>query len=181
MALRQKLRPRNDQTKREVLQAYKRATRPLTKFPKNFDTWLTNWSLAVGRAQAKGYDVSTDSSIWCRDFIDAIEDLKPHWRVKYDVHYEALATTGQLHYGTLVDDFRRELERDAFKKPRQSGVSKGTFGPTYDGMNDDNVDSRKRKHSDPCIVYSIRGHPLERCYYAFSGGASEGWKPRPQF
>ena len=172
----------------DLLDRYEKIIRPMTRPPTNFDAWLRSWLAVMADAEDKGMQFADRPSMWCRQFMKAIRQVKPMWEMMYSATYKPRINDGTLDYHTVANDFQEELNKD--KSIKRAPVKKGAFGPTYDGEGDEQArktkeksmkSPRKRKNDESkkatCpVCEKPRCKGLEHCAYAFPENAPEGWK-----
>ena len=68
--------------------AYAKATSILTMYPRDFQAWLGKWSAAMAEGQPKNLQATTQPSMWCRDFLAAVRQVKPPWAATHAIAYK---------------------------------------------------------------------------------------------
>ena len=170
-------------------QRYKAAVRPLTRAPKDFETWVNEWLMIMTEVQVHKRSLYEDTSEWFHDIITAIRGVRPGWV------YNIYGSCNQLvNQGTFTPfDMAREL-RGQILLDSSHGKGKfthGAFGPTFgntqkDGTKEEPQKSgkrgkkRDREEANPekCIVCERPNcTDLSQCWYAFPDQVKGQWKP----
>ncbi|RHZ67143.1 uncharacterized protein CDV56_107613 [Aspergillus thermomutatus] len=194
--------------KREIVDAYKRAVKPLSKTPKDFESWITNWEQIMAEGTERDLYFATSINVWFEDFITAaVNPIDPTWTKAYQLTNRKEVREGSLSYRTLANDFR-DVVRTLSTSARFTRIAKGSFGTTFagQGTGDESDDSstnstakvipekkkktgkqnRKRGHSRTISLATAtgrcracnQGHDLHACYYIFPGKAPDWFRPR---
>ncbi|KAK9322298.1 hypothetical protein V1517DRAFT_141161, partial [Lipomyces orientalis] len=100
-------------TKSRAREEYRTAIRPLTKSPKDFETWINQWEHAISHAKQKGVADANDTHVWFEDISVALKDMPglDSWITAYGVSAKAEIREGTLSFRTLANDLREEMRR----------------------------------------------------------------------
>lgn len=58
---------------------YEAAVKPLKKEPKDYEVWITTWERALDKAIEKEIPAVTNPEDWLRDFLKALQPIRPNW------------------------------------------------------------------------------------------------------
>jgi hypothetical protein len=176
------------ESKYTAREAYREATKPLARSPKDWLAWIALWETAMSSAVYASVAQALDPVSWFADFIRAVIKPAETWAQNYQIVRRDQVEAGQISYREVANAFRRDFV--ANQQQRQpSIVEKGTFAAHYAGQaetteqsNKGNASSghkRSRKSTNAaahCPICSGQ-HALSRCYYAFPEKAPSWWKP----
>lgn len=114
---------------------YQAATAPLTKFPKDFATWITTWEMATNHALVRKTGGVEDPNVWFDDLTKAIQPILASWVAIYAGIYKDKLEEKALSIGEVAKDLRKEAERRNLLQSRDKTprVTRGAFGPTFAG------------------------------------------------
>ena len=184
-----------------ALDKYTKATTPLTSPPRDFFSWLKNWTTAMAEMQAKDIPHASHPNYWLRSFMAAIRPVKENWVTTYQAMYKPAVLDGSLDYRTVANDFRDELLSD--QNNRKGRAHKGAFPATDqnqsaakrggDNARQGNDSPKKQKTGDTgeskdsnkqpprrrCTICGRWRCKEETCFYAHPETAYEGWTPNP--
>ena len=170
-------------------QRYRAAVRPMTRAPKDFDAWVSEWGIIMSEFQQVKPTFYDDAPTWFDDFFAAIRGVRPSWEHNlYGICHEKLEQ-GTLTPHILMQKIRNQILHE--KKVGKGSISHGAFGPTFGNTpkneSQEGAEKKGKKRSrgegntEKCIVCERgRPHPLSQCWYAFPDQAKEGWKPREE-
>ena len=185
-----------------ALDKYAKATIPLTSPPRDFFSWLKNWTTAMAELQSKSIPHASHPKYWLRSFMAAVRPVKENWATTYQAIYKPAVLDGSLDYRTVANDFRDELLSD--QANRKGRAQKGAFLATQQNQGaakhtrDDNKpatgpakkqktedtkelkDSNKEHNSVRCTRCRRPRCKEETCYYAHPEQAFDGWEPNPR-
>ena len=119
--------------KREIKASYRQAVRPLSKPPKDFEAWITNWEQVMAKGINRDIPFAKDVDEWFDDFLNAVISVKPSWVEAYRLTKAAEVELSTLSYRTLANDFRKAVKLPG-PNARSSRIAKGSFGPTFAGQ-----------------------------------------------
>ncbi|KAK4171165.1 hypothetical protein QBC36DRAFT_382769, partial [Triangularia setosa] len=95
----------DEEAQRTAREAYRLATKPLLRAPRDLIKWSESWEQAIATAQRKGVPEALHTNTWLEDFLDAVKPVLGHWVTSYKLS-KALQLT--LTYRTVANDFREE-------------------------------------------------------------------------
>jgi hypothetical protein len=188
--------------KKEIKALYRQAVKPLSKAPKDFEAWITNWEQVMAKGINRDIPFAKDVDEWFDDFLNAVISVKLSWVEAYRLTKAAEVEDSTLSYRTLANDFRK-----AVKVPgpnARSRIAKGSFGPTFAGQEAEEMAdapdastqgkperrrrtrTQKRRRSRETSISTGRvicracgqRHDLHICYYLFPSKAPDGFKER---
>ncbi|XDG02529.1 hypothetical protein ABKA04_002144 [Annulohypoxylon sp. FPYF3050] len=123
---------------------YYEAIKPLTRPPKNWNSWVLQWEKAMSKAQGKNISSVKNSAEWFDDLIKAIGSQIPDWTVSYRIMHEKDIDDNLANFRDVANSLRTKIRTLASQ--RQTRVGRGAFGPTYeDNDDDDDEPSNKPK------------------------------------
>jgi hypothetical protein len=182
---------------------YQAAIKPLTRMPRKFNEWLTEWESIMAEGQRIKYPEAINATFWARDLAKALQNILGSWSSTFLSINRTKIHTNDLHFRQVAAELHEHWS-SLYQQP-PSRIAKGSF-PTFGQSNDtvpydlenepdaDSSDqpmkkkqrSKKRKRVDTtdatsrtrCMACQAR-HPLRECYYAFPHLVPEGWTPRP--
>jgi hypothetical protein len=189
--------------KREIKVSYRQAVRPLSKPPKDFEAWITNWEQVMAKGINRDIPFAKDVDEWFDDFLNAVISVKPSWVEAYRLTKAAEVELSTLSYRTLANDFRKAVKLPG-PNARSSRIAKGSFGPTFAGQEAEEMAyapdastqgaperrrrtrTQKRRRSRETSISTGRvicracgqRHDLHVCYYLFPSKAPDGFRER---
>jgi len=99
--------------KREIKASYRQAVNPLSKPPKDFEVWITNWEQVMAKGINRNIPFAKDVDEWFDDFLNAVISVKPSWVEAYRLTKAGEVEDGTLSYRTLANDFRTFAGQEA--------------------------------------------------------------------
>ena len=170
---------------------YQAAIKPLTKLPRKFDEWLTEWESTMAEGQRIKYPDTTMATFWARDLAKALQNVLGSWSSTFlsinrtnihanNLNFRQVAAELHEHWSSLYQQPPPRIAKGSFPTFNQSNDA-----DTHDLDNEPNVNlseqpmkkkqqSRKRKRDDTTDATSrtscmacLRRHTLRECYYAF--------------
>jgi hypothetical protein len=111
-----------------IIDNYHKAIKPLTKPPKDFQQWITEWEKALAKVQEYDLAVGKHPREWFRDFVNAVQQIMPHWVDSFRRSMKKEIENASLSYRTLANDFRDSTQPLTNTKAK---VAKGSFGPMF--------------------------------------------------
>ena len=111
-----------------IMDNYHKAVKPLTRPPKDFQQWITEWEKALAKVQEHDLAVGKHPREWFRDFTNAVQQIMPHWVDSFRRSMKKEIESGSLTYRTLANDFRDSTQPLSNTKAK---VAKGSFGPMF--------------------------------------------------
>lgn len=180
--------------RRQALDRYYAAVKPLTRKPRDILAWLANWEKALNEVIRAGVPGTKESSLWWPQFQTALQSVGyDTWATVYAITNRAAINNNQLTTKQLVKDFRADF-RENDSQPRT--IAKGAFA-TFAGQPADQEDSGqegsqrglgpgpaqrtgKRKYtggSKPSCPACDGRHTLEDCWSVRPEIRPDGKKP----
>ncbi|KAK4170956.1 hypothetical protein QBC36DRAFT_108658 [Triangularia setosa] len=142
----------DDEALRNAREAYRLATKPLLRAPRDLINWSESWEQAIATAQRKGVPEALHTKTWLYDFLDAVKPVLGHWVTSYKLSKASQLT---LTYRMVANDFREEVRQSTKARiPVGSRIAKGSFGPSFagkeakDANQEDALDSEVEPGSD---------------------------------
>jgi len=188
----------------DVRERYQRAVKPLTKAPRNFEAWVTEWESAVAEAKSVGVGETREAISWAPDLAKALGNIKPVWTENFTTNNRLAIESNTISYVQVAGDLRYNWKTNY---QARGTVSKGAF-PTFGAgaQEDEQLEAqpepskspkaskkskkekakRKRAETTGPNSNSSNGkncracfgpHNLSECYYAIDGKAPETWRP----
>lgn len=136
----------DDRIKEQAREAYKRATAPLKRAPKNWETWISNWEEALTQAQEKDVAETNDPAVWFNDFINAVRPVVPDWAVAYKHSNKKEYVKEGASYRSLAKEFSEEISsrtesgRNAAKGAFTASDGTPQFGSKSSGQESDHAE-----------------------------------------
>jgi hypothetical protein len=177
---------------------YQRAIKPLSKLPKNFDDWLTEWETAMAEGQELKITDTQSAQYWVPDLTKALRYVLPMWASSFEIHNTDNLADDKLDYRKVASDLRRHWTTF---QPKGGSIAKGAFlsyGPAQDRSEAPDSEKEedpqnkktpakkgkgkgkwKRNRADTggsCNACS-GAHELRSCFYVFEEKAPADWKP----
>jgi hypothetical protein len=182
---------------------YKASVKPLSRLPRSFDTWLTEWETAVAEGQQLEIPETAQAKFWAEDLAIALRSVLPIWATNFITINKKEIEAGTLSYREVATDLRRTWQ--VLQQPKSS-IAKGAF-PSYgpvpiqerpETMASDDEEPRrrtsgkkekgKRKRAETheskghssgggSCKACLANHDLPECFYVFKDKAPEGWIP----
>ncbi|KAK0713453.1 hypothetical protein B0T26DRAFT_651675 [Lasiosphaeria miniovina] len=119
----------DDEALYNAREAYRVATKPLLRAPKDLIKWSESWEQAIAMAQRKGVPEALSTKTWLFDFLDAVKPTLGHWVTSYKLAKSAELT---LNYRAVANDFRKEVRQSTKARiPVGSRIAKGSVGPSF--------------------------------------------------
>lgn len=140
-------------SKQKLRDRYERALTTLTKTPKDFTAWITEWEHTMEKMSRKDFPEVRDSSQWFVKIQRASKDIPElqHFFTVYQMVHKQEIEDDTLSFNQMSSDLKRHLHVNQTMKRR---VGKGAF-PGF-GPNDDEEEEKsqnkkarkttKRKH-----------------------------------
>ncbi|KAK4207967.1 hypothetical protein QBC37DRAFT_85266 [Rhypophila decipiens] len=123
----------DDEALHNAREAYRLATKPLLRAPKDLIKWSESWEQAIAMAQRKGVPEALTTKTWLYDFLDAVKPVLGHWVTSYKLSIPKSAQL-TLNYRAVANDFREEVRQSTKARiPVGSRIAKGSFGPSFAG------------------------------------------------
>ncbi|KAA8641551.1 uncharacterized protein ATNIH1004_011687 [Aspergillus tanneri] len=116
-------------------EAYQKAIK--TPKPRDINTWINNWELAMQKGIKAKIAVATSLTDWIKDFLNAVRSLNPHWVESYWINKKQDIQEESLSFRMVAQDFRDSMNRMGLP---QGKIAKGSFGPTF-GTQDEGSDA----------------------------------------
>jgi hypothetical protein len=179
---------------------YKTAVQPLTRPPKSWEVWLAQWEKAMDIAQHAKVPEATDFASWWMDHCDALRKLQKNIPTfTFWIHFRGAdykRQTPSPTYQQVARDFEEQVikalqDDDNDDEPRSRRATRGAFGPTFEASSSNSGKQKssktKRKHQSEtdntikCPGCMMRGHNLDKCFYAFPDLAYKGWTGRSRW
>ena len=104
-----------------VKRTYEAAVKPLRKEPKDFETWITTWERAVDKAQEKGIPAVANPEDWLRDFLKALQPVRPNWVESFYMLHGDNVTEGSLSFRDVGNKLRTAVREFDSKSERTTG------------------------------------------------------------
>jgi len=121
----------DDEALHKAREAYRLATKPLLKAPKDLIKWSESWEQAMATAQRHRVPDALTAKSWLVDFLDAVKPILGHWVTSYKLSNSAQLT---LDYRAVANDFREEVRQSTKARiPIGNRIEKGSFGPSFAG------------------------------------------------
>lgn len=119
----------DDEALHNAREAYRLATKPLLRAPKDLIKWSESWEQAIATARRKGVPEALNTKTWLYDFLDAVKPILSHWVTSYKLSKSAQLT---LTYRAVANDFREEVRQlTKARIPAGNRIAKGSFGPSF--------------------------------------------------
>jgi hypothetical protein len=181
---------------------YQQAIKPLTKVPRSFDTWVSDWEVAIAEGSNLGLEDTKQARFWGPDLAKALKQILPIWATNFMSNNKKEVRANQLSYREVAADLR--LQWEVLQQTKSSSVAKGAFltygeqaqeqdnelepKPTPGAKKTRHTAKRKRAGTESAGTESeassrkacracLGPHNLSECYYAFNRKAPDGWRP----
>ncbi|KAI1105377.1 hypothetical protein F4804DRAFT_140678 [Jackrogersella minutella] len=107
---------------------YLETVTPLTKPPKDWNTWVLQWEKTMSKAVGKNIASVKNSSEWFDDLIKALGTQLPDWVVGYRIMHEREIDNNTANFRDVANSLRTKIRTIAIQPKNK--VGKGSFGPT---------------------------------------------------
>lgn len=183
---------------------YKASVKPLSKLPRSFDNWLTEWETALAEGQQLEIPDTAKATFWAEDLALALKTVLPIWAANFITNNKEKIQDDTLSYREVAADLSRTwnviqqpkatLAKGAFpsyvpvqpeKHPQIAG-SDDEEQPQKKGSKKQGKGKRKRAETDKTSQNADSGgscgaclgpHNLKDCYYVFKERAPADWRP----
>ena len=76
-ALKQQVSTDEFTIKEDIRNMYRRAIKPLSKAPKDFELWITTWEQIIAKGSERNLLFANTVDEWFRDFLKAVDHVHP--------------------------------------------------------------------------------------------------------
>jgi hypothetical protein len=177
---------------------YQQAIKPLSKLPRNFDQWLTEWETAVAEGQELQLPDTQRATFWARDLAKALLNAMPFWANNFISINEEKIESNELDFRDVAATVRRQWA--TLYQSKSSTINKGAF-PTYNATKEEQLpdeakseegekkDSRRKRNAKRKRAETqgntgagmscracLGAHQLPECFYVFEKLSPDGWK-----
>jgi hypothetical protein len=178
----------------DIRDQYRQAIKPLSKSPKDFESWITNWEQIMAKGIDRNIPFATQPVEWFNDFLVAVAQIDPAWVRACRLARMPEVQRGTLTYRALANDFRDAIKSLGFNA-KLSKIAKGSFGPTFAGQEADETggpntktnstnDKRNQKgkrrragtNATACRACEQIHGDLRNCFYLFPSKAPTGFR-----
>ncbi|KAH8586501.1 hypothetical protein B0O99DRAFT_695448 [Bisporella sp. PMI_857] len=104
---------------------YQQAIKPLTKVPRSFDTWVSDWEVAIAEGSNLGLEDTKQARFWGPDLAKALKQILPIWATNFMSNNKKEVRANQLSYREGAADLR--LQWEVLHQTKSSSVAKGAF------------------------------------------------------
>jgi hypothetical protein len=184
---------------------YRKSVSILTKPPKSFESWITEWEVSMAEGRRLGVPDTVQAVHWAYDLAKALQQILNIWATNFITLNKDKINRNRLNFREIAGDLRRHWKL-LHQSSKTSVVSKGAF-PTFaetDSVQEQSPEpvskartskssrkskaiqpKRKRQEIDSDWDTSLRrvcdaclcSHRLDQCYYVVSSLAPDDWKP----
>jgi hypothetical protein len=114
---------------------YTAAVKPLTKLPRAFDAWITEWETAIAEGEHLDLPDTSSAQFWAADLVAALRPVNQSWATTFTAINKAAIKENKLSYREVAADLRRDW---AVQHQSKASVAKGAF-PSFGAELDRNA------------------------------------------
>ena len=183
---------------------YSEVMRPMKKAPKDWSAWITKWEDIMTQAEEARLAEALTLVSWFIDLMNVLKPVAPSWVQSFKMSQRPRIDSGELTFREVAKEMRLELEMQVDISRQRA--ARGAFASTYNQPVSDleetpgpqgNAPAAKSPRSKKgtkrarekaprsgnqedleCPACEVRGHALEKCYYAFPENSPKEFKPR---
>ncbi|KAF7543720.1 hypothetical protein G7046_g9943 [Stylonectria norvegica] len=135
--------------KKQARKAYFDVLRLGTSNKTKWGDWINKWEKAMQTAQLRRVVECSDSGTWFEDLERAIDhEFKVMLRIEKGLHKTEIETN-TYRPSTFANKFREELpDNDDSTKHPKGKIAKGSFGPTFQGSNEEDASKQPTQSSN---------------------------------
>lgn len=116
----------------DARERYQKAVVALTKLPKSFENWITEWEISMAEGTKLGVSDTTLAIHWAPDLAKALKQIMNIWATNFVTLNKDKINKNRLNFREVAGDLRRHWK--IMQPTKASIISKGAF-PTF-GEND---------------------------------------------
>ena len=105
---------------------YEAVVKPLRKEPKDYEVWIATWERALDKTKEKGIPAVINPEDWLRDFLKALQPVKPNWVESFYMFQGENVAQGMLSYRDVGNKFRTAV-REFDLKSERTRLATGSF------------------------------------------------------